>query len=55
MCKFSYYGPLDPELHYYAPRKELINKVFSQLIGDNPEKATITLPVGRRDKLENHG
>lgn len=36
MRRFSSYGPVDAEEHYYAPRKELIEKAFTQLVGDNP-------------------
>ncbi len=35
MRKFSSYGPVDKDLHFFAPRKELIEK-WIQLIGDNP-------------------
>jgi len=38
MRKFSSYGPLDTDMHYYAPRTELIKYVCGQLRGDNPEK-----------------
>jgi hypothetical protein len=38
MRKFSSYGPLDRELHYYVPRQELINGAIQQLKGDNPNK-----------------
>ncbi|MCK5524893.1 MAG: AAA-like domain-containing protein [Thiomargarita sp.] len=38
MRKFSSYGPVDPELHYYVPRQELVNFAYQQLLGDNPEK-----------------
>ncbi|MGE0084011.1 MAG: AAA-like domain-containing protein [Desulfococcaceae bacterium] len=38
MRKFSSYGPVDPELHYYAPRTGLIDKAYKQLIGEDPEK-----------------
>ncbi|MCP4133888.1 MAG: AAA family ATPase, partial [bacterium] len=38
MRKFSSYGPVDTELHYYAPRQELIDRAYKQLVGDNPEK-----------------
>jgi hypothetical protein len=37
MRKFSSYGPIDTELHYYAPRTALIDNAYQQLIGD-PEK-----------------
>jgi len=39
MRRFSSYGPVDTEEHYYAPRKELIEKAFIQLLGDNPGKS----------------
>jgi hypothetical protein len=38
MRRFSSYGPVDKQLHYYAPRKEIINKGCFQLIGENPQK-----------------
>ncbi|MEN8219884.1 MAG: AAA-like domain-containing protein [Pseudomonadota bacterium] len=38
MRKFSSYGPLDRELHYYVPRQELINGAIQELKGDNPNK-----------------
>ena len=38
MRTFSSYGPVNPKLHYYAPRKELLDLVFKQLIRDNPEE-----------------
>ncbi|MCU0285674.1 MAG: AAA-like domain-containing protein [Acidobacteria bacterium] len=38
MRKFSSYGPVDPDLHYYSPRKELIEKAYTQLMGENPQK-----------------
>ncbi|MCP4132884.1 MAG: AAA family ATPase [bacterium] len=38
MRKFSSYGPVDPDLNYYAPRKELIDKAHSQLIGEEFKK-----------------
>jgi len=37
MRKFSSYGPLDIDLHYYAPRTALIERVCQQLMGDNPK------------------
>jgi len=49
MRKFSSYGAVDPELHYYVPRQELIDGVIQQLKGDNPDKGghyiTVWLPV----------
>jgi len=38
MRKFSSYGPIDTDEHYYAPRTELIKKATTQLIGNNLDK-----------------
>ncbi|MCP4151515.1 MAG: hypothetical protein GY757_27480 [bacterium] len=38
MRRFSSYGPVDTELHFYAPRKGLIEKGTAQLLGENPRK-----------------
>ncbi len=38
MRKFSSYGPIDRELHYYVPRQTLIDNITQQLKGDNPNK-----------------
>ncbi len=38
MRKFSSYGPIDQEVHYYVPRQELIDGAIQQLLGDNPNK-----------------
>jgi hypothetical protein len=38
MRKFSSYGPIDRELHYYVPRQGLIDGAIQQLKGDNPNK-----------------
>lgn len=38
MRRFSSYGPIDRELHYYVPRQELIDKASEQLKGYNPNK-----------------
>jgi hypothetical protein len=38
MRTFSSYGPVDTTLHYYAPRKELIDFGIRQIVGSNPEK-----------------
>ncbi|GAK61491.1 hypothetical protein U27_01392 [Candidatus Vecturithrix granuli] len=38
MRRFSSYGPLDTDLHYYAPREELIAKTYTELVGDDPDK-----------------
>ncbi len=37
MRKFSSYGPINTKLHYYAPRKDILDFAQGQLIGDNPE------------------
>ncbi len=36
--KFSSYGQIDTELHYYAPRTALIDTAYTQLLGENFEK-----------------
>lgn len=33
MRRFWSYGPIDAESNYYAPRKELIEQTYTQLIG----------------------
>ncbi|MBV7338457.1 AAA-like domain-containing protein [Chloroflexi bacterium TSY] len=38
MRKFSSYGPINKELHYYAPRTALIDFAYRQLLGDDPDK-----------------
>jgi len=38
MRRFSSYGPVDTDLHYYCPRKELIDKGFAQFLGQDPGK-----------------
>jgi len=38
MRRFHSYGPLDIEEHYYAPRKELIKRAYTQLTGEHPKK-----------------
>ncbi|MBM3235363.1 ATP-binding protein [Candidatus Poribacteria bacterium] len=38
MRKFSSYGPIDTELHYYAPRTALIDRAMLQLVGEIPNK-----------------
>jgi hypothetical protein len=38
MRKFSSYGQLDPDQHYYAPREALIAKAYTYLLGEIPEK-----------------
>ncbi|UCH92351.1 MAG: AAA-like domain-containing protein [Candidatus Aminicenantes bacterium] len=36
MRRFTSYGPINPNLHYYAPRKELIDRAYTQLVGEEP-------------------
>jgi hypothetical protein len=38
MRKFSSYGPVDTDLHYYVPRQELIDRACHQLVGEDPDK-----------------
>jgi len=38
MRKFSSYGPIDTEMNYYAPRIELIEKTYSNLVGEDPQR-----------------
>ena len=38
MRRFWSYGPINPKLHYYAPRKELIERACTQLTGENFQK-----------------
>ena len=38
MRRFNSYGPVDTEEHFYAPRRNLIDWGYTQLIGDNPLK-----------------
>ena len=38
MRRFISYWPVDPDLHYYSPRKELIEKAYTQLLGEDPRK-----------------
>ena len=38
MRRFSSYGPVDKDLHYYVPRQELIDRAYIQLVGENPAK-----------------
>ena len=35
MRRFSSYGPINKDIHYYAPRKELIAGTLNQLVGEN--------------------
>ena len=38
MRKFSSYGPVDKDLHYYVPRTELVQHALNELVGDAPNK-----------------
>ncbi|MCP5049773.1 MAG: AAA family ATPase [bacterium] len=38
MRRFSSYGPVDTAQHYYVPRKTLIEKTYTQLLGPNPQR-----------------
>ena len=34
MIKFSSYGPVDTDIHFYAPRQSLINRTYNELTGE---------------------
>jgi hypothetical protein len=36
MRRFSSYGPINPKLHYYVPRKNLVEKAYINLLGEIP-------------------
>ena len=38
MRRFSSYGPVDTEAHFYAPRAELVDSVLSAVVGENPQQ-----------------
>jgi len=38
MRRFHSYGPVDTDLHYYAPRENLIETTYTRLTGENPQK-----------------
>ncbi len=38
MRKFSSYGSVNTKLNYYAPRKELSERTYTQLIGEDPDE-----------------
>jgi hypothetical protein len=38
MRRFSSYGPVNTKLHYYTPRKGLIDRAYNNLMGENPEE-----------------
>lgn len=43
--RFFSYGPLDRDLHYYAPRKELIEQAYTRLKGESPEDSGYYITV----------
>jgi hypothetical protein len=45
MRQFSSYGPIDTDLHYHAPRSELQNHAYQQLVGEDPNKGGHYLTV----------
>ena len=38
MRKFSSYGPVDTDLHYYVQRTALVDHLYQQVCGDDPNK-----------------
>jgi len=38
MRKYSSYGPVDKDLHFYVPRDAVIQKAYTHIVGENPEK-----------------
>ncbi len=38
MRRFHSYGPVNSKRHYYAPREELIEKTYTQLLGEYPDE-----------------
>ncbi len=38
MRRFSSYGPINTKVHYYSPRKKMIDKAYTQLMGSNPDE-----------------
>ncbi|HLP60845.1 MAG TPA: AAA-like domain-containing protein [Candidatus Deferrimicrobium sp.] len=38
MRRFNSYGPINNNIHYYAPREAMIEKTFNNLIGEVPEQ-----------------
>jgi len=45
MRKFSSYGPVDKDLHYYVPRQGLVEQIYQELIGEAPTKGGHYLTV----------
>lgn len=38
MRRFNSYGPINNNIHYYAPREAMIEKTYDNLIGEVPEQ-----------------
>lgn len=38
MRRFCSYGPIHSKRHYYAPRKELIERAYTRLVGEYPDE-----------------
>ncbi|MEM7531652.1 MAG: AAA-like domain-containing protein [Chloroflexota bacterium] len=38
MRRFHSYGPVSPKYHYHAPRKELIDRAYLQVVGEEPDE-----------------
>jgi len=55
MRQFSSYGPVNTKLHYYVPRKALIEGIITQLKGKSPEEGGITSPSGHPGKRARRG
>ena len=60
MRKFSSYGAVDKDLNFYVPREELIQKAYTQLIGESPEKKgghyiTVWAPPSMRQDMDHAG
>lgn len=55
MRRFSSYGPINEKLNYYAPRKKLIEKGYTQLVAKIPKKGVIILRSGRPGSVGKHG
>ena len=45
MRRFSSYGPVDKDINYYVPGKELVEDAYIQLMGENPEQELNNLSV----------
>lgn len=38
MRKFSSYGPINTKQNYYVSREALIERAYTQLVGENPDE-----------------